>query len=232
MILLVALLAAPGGPAIRSDVLETRLEASRVPGGAVDARVDVRILLHARGAARLAFRALEIHETRVERLTAFEGERALEMRLDVSRRPLLQGEIDLPFAEASVERVVTFRYVVDQMDGRSVTVPTVIVADGQAAARVGAFSGRLLLAERGDGDVAERFPSNGVVDAAGGSCEWKLPLVPAFVALGAPGSDDEDGSSLGPLSRAGFSFWGLFAVSAAVVCLYAIWMMGCERAQP
>jgi hypothetical protein len=239
MILLVALLAAPGGPAVRSDVVETRLEAFRGPGGVVDARVDVRVLVPARGATSLPFRLLEIYETRIESLSAFEGERALTVRVDPSHRPLLLGKVDLPSseglpgAESAAERVVSFRYVVNQMDGPAVTVPTVIVADGQGAARVGAFSGRLVFSEtgeRGDGGVLESFPSNGVEEADGGSYSWKLPLVPAFVSVGAPVVGDS--SILGPLSRAGFSFWGLFAVCAAVAGLYATWMMRCERRSP
>lgn len=241
MILLLALLLASGGPASRSDVLETRLEArldtsSDGPGRAIDVRLEVRI--DAPGAARLAFHVLEIRETRIENLEAFDGERALALRLDPSRRPLLRGEIELPpavgvGATTKTERALTLRYRVVQPEGSAFTVPNVLVGDGQQVARVGAFTARLLLAGGEGTDARERFPSNGVTSLEGRSYEWELPLVPAFVAVGEPAGGSEP--ILAPwlrVSRAGFSFWGLFAVSAAVAGLYLVWMIRCERRSP
>jgi hypothetical protein len=224
MLLLVALLAGPGGQGV--ELLEARLEASSRTAIAAEVRLHARIRIPAaaRGSSsKVPFHLLEVRDARVEGLEVREGEVELEIRLDRSRQPFVRGEIDLP-PSGRADRVLSFRYRVERAHAGepSVAIPVIIVGDGASAARAGAFSARLALPEAGEGVVSESFPSNAVVTDGGKSYQWRLPLEPAFVSVGAP--PVESGSFLDAIRRAGFSFWGLWAVCALVVSSYLAWM--------
>lgn len=120
----------------------------------------------------------------------------------------LSGTIELP-SDAGSTIALQFHYRV-----RGPRIPVVVLDVDPGPARSGAFTARVEL-PRGAEAVVE-FPSNGTRDASG-ALTWELPVLPAFVSWGRSPVIRREAGIPG-------SFWSLFAVNAAIVLLYIVWM--------
>jgi hypothetical protein len=196
-LLLLLLLAGPAG-----KVLEARLDAS-----AGDVRITYRFELY-ESSPVLGFSAFET--SAIREISAFASGESLLVSEDRSAPPRLRGAIELPEAPPR-ELTLEIRY---RAEGDR--IPVVLLDLEPAEARTGAFTARV------EGEYpGMEFPSNGV-ESEDDVFTWELPVIPAFLALGpALQSSRRDPGSF---RRAGFSFWGLFAVNLAVVLLYVAWM--------
>lgn len=94
-------------------------------------------------------------------------------------------------------------------------IPVIIVDVEPGEARSGAFTARVEL-PAGTEEMVD-FPSHGIRDDAG-ALAWELPVLPAFLSWGQPARPPASGV------ETPFAFWGLFAMNAAIVLLYVVWM--------
>jgi hypothetical protein len=120
----------------------------------------------------------------------------------------LSGTLELP-RDAGSPITLQFHYRV-----RGSRIPLIVLDVDPGRARNGAFTARVELPE--GAEAVSEFPSNGARDAAG-ALTWELPVLPAFVSWGRPPEIRREAIFPG-------SFWSLFAVNAAIVLLYVVWM--------
>lgn len=120
----------------------------------------------------------------------------------------LSGTLELP-NDAGSSVTLEFHYRV-----RGTRIPVVVLDVEPAEARSGAFAARVKLPH--GAEAAIDFPSNGFRDPSG-ALTWELPVLPAFVSWGKPPAARKQ-------AKVPASFWALFAVNAAIVLLYAVWM--------
>jgi len=208
VLLLLLVLAANDG-----RILEARLEA------AVDDRTDVAVRLAYRiepsTRETISFSSLEIDGVALEEVEAFASGTSIPVELEPRTGPKRVGSIHLPQGTDTFE----LRYVVRggaerKGDSLRVRLPCAIL-DLSLEEKSGLFSSSVALP---DGmQVVDGYPAQSVT-VAGGTHQWELPIVPAFLSFRA-----SSGTELFTPSRV--------ATVAVLVLFLSVGVVGVRRAR-
>lgn len=236
-------------PGPSGSLLEADLTVEAVAPGPLRVELTYRLRPDP-GLERIPIRALPVRGVRAVGPTARVWEDPVSFSLDVDGSGMLVGTVPLP-APARPDDVVVLRLryrVVREAEAGDgpVRVPVLAVPWPPAEALPGTFSVRVDLPA--GTRMEEGFPASWSVDAEAPTEDLaryraELPVLPAFVSFRAGGVGATGGRPRagGPparevtapvaelVRRAGFVFWGLFAVFGATVALYLVWMVREER---